>query len=376
MKERIGVVFGGKSVEHEVSIISALQVMKALKEAEYEVIPFYITNDGSWLTGNKLMQLDSFKPLSKVVGGKIEFSLSDGRFYKKIFLGKQLLELDLLFPMVHGTGGEDGTLPGFFELINLPYVGCGITASALGMDKILTKILLQNKGIPTLDFFWFVQTRWINERVKLLEEINNRFVFPVVVKPGILGSSIGISVVNNNEELEDAIDLAVSLSEKILIEPYIKNLREFNCSVLGDGEDVLVSECEEPLKTAEILSYQDKYLKGGSKKSAQRGMEQVQRHLPAKISEELKREIQLYAKQAFLEIGGSGVVRIDFMWDQDNKQLYFGEFNTIPGSLAFYLWEATGISFRELVVRLVELAKKRFIRKNSLTTHYSNNIFG
>ncbi len=379
MRERIGVIFGGRSVEHEISIISALQVMKALKKAGYTVIPFYINLDGSWLTGERLLTLEHFKPLTQVNGDEVVVDLAKGKFYRKRWYGKSLIEVDLLFPMIHGTGGEDGTLQGFLELINVPYVGSGVAASAIGMDKVLTKMVLQQKGIPTLDYFWFMQSCWYHEKEQLLAKINQRFAFPLIVKPAILGSSIGISVVNNNDELEDAIDLAVSLSDKVLIEPQVRNLREFNCSVLGEGKELLVSECEEPLKTETILSYADKYLKTGGKKLTgkinQNGLEQGRRNLPVQIDPELKNQIQRYAKEAFYEIAGSGVARIDFIWDEDRKQLYLGEFNTIPGSLAFYLWEASGVSFEALLKRLLELAKQRFVRKNSLVTHYSNNLF-
>lgn len=382
---KVAIIFGGKSVEHEISIISASQCMHAIDKEKYQVVPIYISKQGAWYTGEKLLHIENFRDLDQLVTDcqkiYIPFATDNIKIYQDkhtLFGCKLLNSIDVAFPVMHGTNGEDGILQGFLELINLPYVGCDVLASAITMDKITTKMLLQTLAIPTLDYVWFYAHEWINDKDKTLSKIFPKLNYPLIVKPANSGSSVGVTAVTNQQQLEDAIDLAVSLSQRILIEPQLVNLREINCAVLGDSELVEVSVCEEPLRNAEILSYQDKYLSGnknkGSSKTLSQGMSSTKRQIPANIPETTKNQIQELAKRAFINLNCSGVARIDFLLTKDLQNIYLCELNTIPGSLAFYLWQPLGKNFTALTTRLIELALKRHRENSNLTRSYASNV--
>ncbi len=388
MTLNIAVIFGGRSVEHEISVISAHQCIKALDPNKYQVVPIYISKEGRWYSGDDFLKLENFCDLEKLLieNQRIIVNQNSGitNFYREptsIFSRRKPINIDIAFPVMHGTYGEDGSLQGLFEMMNIPYVGCDVLASAVTMDKIVTKMLLQAQGIKVLDYFWFYSERWLHERASIISDIKNKFSYPLIVKPGNLGSSIGVSAVDADEELEDAIDLAIRLSHRVLIEPKIKNLKEVNCAVLGDRDFAEVSVCEEPIRSDAILSYGDKYSRGaknkfgfGGVKSVGGGMSSTQRKIPAEIPESLSVKIQEVAKQAFINLNCSGVVRIDFLIDQDTNEIYLCELNAIPGSLSFYLWEPVGKSFTNLTERLIELALKRHRENNNLIVSYSENI--
>lgn len=382
MKLNVGVVFGGRSVEHEISIISANLTMNAINKDRYNVIPFYIDKNGGWYTGDSLFELNNYRDIDKLLlktqGVIPKVGSGASGFYKvpkNIFTSRKLINVDVIFPVIHGTYGEDGILQGLFESMNIPYVGCDVLSSAVAMDKVTSKVLLQSAGINILDYHWFYGEQWVDSKDDVISNIKSKFDYPLVVKPANLGSSIGVAAVNDDSELEDAIDLSTRLSHRVLIEPKIKNLKEINCSVLGDRELIEVSVCEEPLGVDDILSYRDKY-SGGSKnklgfKSSDQG---AKRKIPADISEDLNNKIQEMAKRAFTEFACSGVVRVDFLIDQDSNDVYLCELNTIPGSLSFYLWEPSGKDFPSLTERLIEIALKRNREDNNLLVTYSENI--
>lgn len=390
MKLNIAVIFGGRSVEHEISIISALQAMAAINQEKYKIIPLYISKAGEWYTGKELLTLENYRDLDQLLskGTKVVVDQNSGcwkiyRKFSKLFGGMKSIPIDLAFPIMHGTHGEDGTLQGLLSTMNIPYVGCDTLASAIAMDKIATKMLLQAIGVKVLDYLWFYASKWLNSKDQVIAAIKNKFTYPLIVKPGNLGSSIGVLAVQNDNELEDAIDLAVSMSQRFLIEPKITNLKEINCAVLGDRDGIEVSICEEPIRSAAILSYQDKYcggakgklgIKGGVKNLTQGGMNEAQRKIPADIPEATAKHIQELAQQAFIGLDCSGVARIDFLMDQNNREIYLCELNTIPGSLAFYLWEPMGKSFTDLLDHLFELALKRHRENNNLIISYTKNI--
>ena len=388
MKLNIAVIFGGRSVEHEVSIISADQCINAINKDKYQPIPIYISKKGDWYTGDDLFGLENFEDLDRVISEsqRIVFNQNSkaSNFYlepKNIFTSRKPVKIDIAFPVMHGTFGEDGTLQGLFEVMNIPYVGCDVLASAVTMDKIITKKLLQAAGIKVLDYFSFYGEAWINDKDKVVSDIKDKFSYPLIVKPGNLGSSVGVTSVKDDSELEDAIDVAVCLSQQVLIEPKIINLKEINCAVLGDREKAEVSVCEEPVRSDDILSYQDKYSGGAKGKSGIKsakavggGMGSAKRKIPAEISEKMNKKIQEMAKQAFIDLNCSGVVRVDFLIDQDLDEVYICELNTIPGSLSFYLWEPSGMDFTALNDRLIDLALKRHREANNLVLSYSDNI--
>jgi D-alanine-D-alanine ligase len=261
--------------------------------------------------------------------------------------------------------------------MNIPYVGCDVLSSASTMDKITTKMILKSIGISVLDDVWFYSYEWIENKDVIIAKIKAKLTYPLIVKPSNSGSSVGVTAVNNDLELEDAIDLAVSMSQRVIIERRIQNLKEVNCSVLGDREAMQVSVCEEPVRADAILSYKDKYLSGAKSKTGamnRTGMTDAKRKIPAEISKEVAAKIHTIAKQAFVTLNCNGVVRIDFLIDQDNNEIYLCELNTIPGSLAFYLWEPMSVNFTALINRLIELALKRHRENNNLTVSYSTNI--
>ena len=381
MKTNIAFFYGCRSVEHEVSIISAVQAMRAVDREKYDITPVYVTKDGEMYTGDCLYEISEYRNLPQLFEKckKVTFVRENGvvlmrELSKKRFSKPQETRIDVAFPVVHGTNCEDGTIQGFFEYLNLPYVGCDIISSAVGMDKAVFKDVLKNAELPTLDCICIRAKEYLTDKQNLQDKIEEKIGFPLIVKPVNLGSSVGISKVSTKEQLDDAIMLALSFTDRILIEHAITSLREINCSVLGDADECIASVCEEPFMNDEILSYEDKYM-GNSKNGGQsKGMASLGRKIPADLSEDKSNEIRDLACKVFKAIGANGVVRIDFMIDTDTDTVYANEINTIPGSLAFYLWEATGVKYPELINRLVDLAFKRQRSRNNITYTIDTNI--
>lgn len=381
MKTNIAVFFGCRSVEHEVSIISAVQAMRSINRDKYDVTPVYVTKDGAMYTGESLFEIENYRNLPELLktakrvtfikekDGVLMHYLDQKRF-KKI----PDVAIDLAFPVVHGTNCEDGTMAGYFEFLGLPYISCDIISAAVGMDKAVFKDVLKSVGLPVLDYIKFRAREYTLDKENITNKIKNEIGFPLIVKPVNLGSSVGITKVNSAEELDEAIRLGISFSDVILVEKAICNLREINCSVLGDSDECEASVCEEPFMNDEILSYEDKYLGGGKSGGASKGMASLGRKIPADISEELSNQIRDLSCKIFKAIGASGVVRIDFLLDTDTNKVYANEINTIPGSLAFYLWEATGLKYTDMLDRLVEIAFRRQRNRDNLTFTIDTNI--
>lgn len=382
MKTRLMVVFGGQSVEHEVAIISAVQAMNYLDKEKYDILPVYAMKDGTMLFSRDFTDINVFKRkdlnglkneytaviVTKLDGKAVIIGIHPKKGIKKAAV---ISEIDAVLPVVHGTNCEDGTMQGWLEALGVPYAGCNVMSSAIGMDKDLFKLALQAADIPTLPHITFGGKDWGNDKDAVISLIESKFDYPVIVKPANLGSSVGISKAKDKNSLIDAVDLAASFAEKILVERAVTSLREINCSVLGDADNCEASECEEPVMQDEILSFQDKYISSGSSK----GMASLKRRLPADIPEEKKNEIQEISKRVFKLIGACGVVRIDYLMDvDDGNRVYVNEINTIPGSLSFYLWEATGVKYKELLDRIIELAFKRARTRSSLMYTYESNI--
>jgi len=280
--------------------------------------------------------------------------------------------IDVAFPVVHGTNVEDGAFQGYLKTLGVPFVGCDVTASAVGMDKFIMKSILKDAGIPVLDARQYTLSDYA-ETDSLIDDVEKTFGYPVIVKPVNLGSSVGISVAKDRTELSNAIDDAFKYATKVLVEHAITNLREINCSVLGDENEAEASECEEPMHTEDILSYEDKYV-SNAKGSGQKGMASVARKIPADITDERREEVRDLAVRSFKALGCNGVARIDFMIDEETDKLYFNEINTIPGSLSFYLWEPVGVPYKELLSRLIELSLKRSRTEKNLTFTFDTNI--
>lgn len=378
MKTNMAVFFGCRSVEHEVSVISAVQAMNAIDRKKYEVIPVYVTKDGEMFTSPLLFDIESFKgnldelvkKCEQVIFIRLKNKTVMRSFASGLFKKCRDTVIDLAFPIVHGTNCEDGTMAGYFEFLNLPYISCDIISAAVGMDKAVFKSVLKSAGLPVLDCMTFRSREFSADKEHFIREIGKKIGYPLIIKPANLGSSVGITKVNSESELESAISLAASFAEKILAERAIENLREINCSVLGDADSCIASVCEEPFMHDEILSYADKY-EGNSKS---KGMASLGRKIPADISEELSEKIRGLSVDIMKATGSSGVVRIDYLLDSESGEVFANEINTIPGSLAFYLWEASGIKYTELIDRLCDIAFKRQRNRDNLTFTIKTNI--
>ncbi|WP_069649151.1 D-alanine--D-alanine ligase family protein [Caloranaerobacter ferrireducens] len=376
MKKRVGVIFGGRSVEHEVSVITGLQVIENIDKSKYEVIPIYIDKEGKWLIGDSLSKFENFKnkDFKNVREVVITPNYNNHKIYshpeKTNFFSKKILEtLDVIFPAVHGTNGEDGTLQGLFELMNIPYVGGSVLASSVGMDKVMMKSVFKSYELPMVDYIWFYRSRWEEDKEKLIEDIENTLGYPVFVKPANLGSSIGISKAKDRENLIEAVEVAIRYDRKIIVEKGVEKPREINCSVIGYDDKLKTSVCEEPVGWEELLSFEDKYIKSNTK-----GTKNGRRIIPADIPDDIKVKIEELAKKAFMAIDCRGIARIDFLLD-DKNNIYVNEINTMPGSIAYYLWEPKGISFKELINELIEIAIKSHDEKNKNMYSYDVNLF-
>ncbi len=378
-KHNVALIFGGCTPEHEVSIVTAHQVCLALQE-NYHVIPIYVTKNGEWLTGDALRDLSTF------TGGTLphpsDFDKVTVEFHpepkfvvsSKHWLGQKVrkrtvLPIDVVFPSIHGMHGEDGTLQGLLELMNLPYVGAGVVGSAVGMDKIMMKAILNENKLPILPYLWWDHHEWEIGRDEIIEDVETTLSYPVFVKPAMGGSSIGVSHANNETEFVSAVEVAGDYSRRILVETAVENPVEINCAVLGTDEPT-VSVCEQPVTDANLLSFDDKYIHQEEESS---GMAGADRKIPAPISEELTLNIQRLAISAFQVLDCAGVARIDFLVDA-NQSVYVNEINTIPGSYSYYLWAHQDVEFPELVSELIDLAFTMHAQKNALTYTYTTNL--
>lgn len=376
-KSTVGVIFGGRSVEHDVSIVTAQQIMAAFDPAHYDVIPVYISRDGKWFTGNPLKTVANFKDDAILTNKDVQPVIlsPDIRHHGLIvnplagrFSKSEIIRLDTIFPAVHGTHGEDGTLQGLFELADIPYAGFATCGSALTNDKILTKQVLQQNQIPVVEGMTINRSDWLRNPEAVLEQIQQRLALPLFVKPATLGSSIGVTKVDTQALLRPALDIACNFDRRVLVETAVTGGIEVNCSVIGYGDDIRTSVLEQPLSWSDFLAFEDKYLRGGE------GMKSADRIIPAPISPELTERIQQLSRQAFRVVDGRGIVRIDFLVKPDSHEIYLNEMNTLPGSLSFYLWRASGISDRELVDLLVRFAREAHADKRRNMYDYKTNL--
>jgi len=372
-KIKVAIVFGSRSVEHEVSIVTAMQVFENINHEKYDVIPVYIDKKGRWLVDKKLQKLENFRTLKLgVKAPEYVFGASPSvkaLLPKSAFKFLQKIKADIYFPVVHGTFGEEGTIQGLFEMADVPYVGSGVTGSAVGMDKIIQKSVFKDNGIPVVKYIWFLKNEWQDNKVKIIEKIEKTLGYPVFVKPANLGSSVAINKAGGLKELENAIEIASNFDRRIIVEEGKGGIIEINCSVIGNDE-LTASVCEQPVNDKQMLTYEDKYLRGGKTK----GIVGLSRLIPAPISEELTKKIQETAKKAFWAIDAAGIARVDFMVRPDTEDFWITEINTLPGSLSFYLWEKSGLSFSNLLDKLIELGFERYKEKQELTFSYDSDL--
>lgn len=382
MKTKVGVFFGGRSTEHEISVISANQAMAAMSREKYDIIPVYITKEGKWYTGEALTDVANFRDtaalLQKCEPVYMRPIYGDYNLYSMKTAGifrhdhKIIATLDVVLPVLHGSNGEDGTFQGVIETIGIPFAGCDVLSSANGMDKITMKMILASEDVPVVDYVWFTDKEWFSRHDSLVEKIEAKLGYPVIVKPANLGSSVGIHRADDRKALEAAVADAEKYTSRIIVEHLVEDLCEINCSVLGNCDDYRMSVLEEPIKSGEILSYEDKYM-GGTK--TERGMQASKKRIPADLPADMTERIKFLAGETFRVLSCHGVSRVDFIVDRKDNSVYVNEINTIPGSLSFYLWEATGLAFDALMDELVRLAFKRKEEQSRKIVSYSANIF-
>jgi D-alanine-D-alanine ligase len=355
MKKSIGIIIGGKTVEHEVSIITGLQVLDNIDKNLYEPKIIYIQKDGKWYCGNSMHDINNYKTKKFEDAYEVLPGFRDGKLIlyphpdiKQGFFGKKYdaIEIDIVFPAVHGTNVEDGALHGIFQMNGVPCAFGSVLSSSLGMDKVIMKKVFESYNLPVVEYKWFLRSNWEEKKSDIVAELES-IGYPLIVKPANLGSSVGISKAKNKDELLNCIEIANSYDRKIIVEKCIENVREINCAVMGYEKGLEVSSCEEPVGWKEFLTYEDKYVNKVKDSS-------TKRKIPADISDETTSLIQNYAKVAFESIDCCGNARIDFLYDGNN--IFVNEINTIPGSIAFYLWESCGISFTDLITRILDLA--------------------
>jgi D-alanine-D-alanine ligase len=378
---KLGVIFGGPTVEHEVSIISAVQAMNNLNKEKYDIYPIYISKDRNWYTGKMLMDIDIYRDFDnlKRYAKRVVLYNKDGQYcLQSLGLFKGIItDLDVILPVVHGNNMEDGTLQGYLDMIGIPYVGSGVLGSSLGQDKVVMKQVFSSVGLPIVPYIWFFDYQYYETKDAILKDAE-KLGYPVIVKPATLGSSVGINFVKNEKELSKAIEDAIEYDKKIIIEKAIENLVEVNCSVLGNYESQQASLLEEVMSTKEFLTYQDKYI-GSSKakgklKTPSKGMAGANRILPARLDDDMTSKVQNLAKDAFVSLNLSGVCRIDFLIDSKTNKIYINEPNTIPGSLSFYLWEPAGKKYEDLLDEIITIAIKDHKNKNKKTITFDTNI--
>ena len=383
MKTNIGVIFGGRSTEHEISVISASQAMAAIDREKYDVTPIYITKQGHWYTGAPLFDVKNYRHIPELLKQCTEVYMrpvyGDYNLYpanpKGFFSSsamKPVGKLDVVIPVLHGTNMEDGIFEGVLQTIGIPYAGCDVLSSANGMDKITMKMILRANDVPVVDYVWFTDKQWHTRRNALIEQIEGTLGYPVIIKPANLGSSVGIGSAHDRNQLKARIDDAERYSTRIIVEHMLADMQEINCSVLGDCDDYRTSVLEEPIKSGDFLTYEKKYMGGGK---GSEGMQSSQKRIPAELPDDVTKEIQRLAGETFRVLSCHGVSRVDVMIDRTDGRIYVNEINTIPGSLSFYLWEATGLSFDKLMDELVKLALRRKREEGMKTVSYDQNIF-
>ena len=388
MKIRVGVIFGGETVEHEVSIISAIQAMNKMDEEKYDIIPIYITKDREWYTGDMLKDIEVYQDfeLIKKYSDNVVLYYKNGSYVlqKKKGLFKNVVkEIDIAFPITHGTNVEDGVLQGYLQTIGIPYVGPNVYAAVAGQDKSIMKNVWREINLPMKDFTWFYDSDYRDNKDEVMKKIS-KLKYPLVVKPATTGSSVGISYCENEEKLIEGIEDAIQYDTKILVEEAVENLVEVNVAVIGNYESQKLSELEEVLTDNKILTYQDKYVgngkgklkgaKASAFKSSSKGMASANRRIPAEIDKGMREEIEDIAIKAFKALGSSGNARIDFMIDEKAKKVYVNELNSIPGSLAFYLWDAKNTNFSQVLDDMINIGIKDYKKRTSKTHSFETNI--
>lgn len=382
-KIQLGVIFGSRSCEHEVSIISGVQLARSADKNKYDIWPIYIARDGRWYTGEKLLDIHTYTPfdpyakgITRVTldmtagsGALISYEQEKGLFAKGV-VPVTVAKLDCVIPVMHGLHGEDGTLQGLLELANIPYSSTGVAGSAVGMDKIMMKQVFRGMGFPILPDLFALRSEWRADPEAVIARVEEKLPYPVFCKPSCLGSSIGVSRADDRESLREALDLAFTYDRRVLIEQGLDHPIEVNCSVLGFDGEMKTSVTEMPTTSGgDLLDFADKYLAG----SGSKGMASLKRVMPAPVGDLLIGRIEELSRQIFRALDCKGVVRIDYMLTKSDE-IYITEINTIPGSMAFYLWQQSGLPYAGLIDKLVEYANRAYAEKNESNYAFTSDI--
>ncbi len=366
-KLKLGLFFGGRSSEHEVSVLTALQAFENLDPDKYEIVAVYVSKQGDFYTNSKFLHLKNYIDIDSLLLSSKKLTFVKGGL-KTLNLFSKTIPIEMAFLSFHGSFGEDGCLQGLLEMYQIPYTGFNVTASAIAMDKVFSKALFKELELPVCKYVSVKRMDWISDPKAILQHTQNELKFPMFIKPALIGSSIGVNKAKDEDSLNFAIEVAATYSEKILIEEAFENVSEVNCSALG-YEEVEASVCEMPVTSGEVLSFDDKYTKGKAKGSKGSGMASLSRVIPAPISAKLTKDIQAATIKIFKALDGNGVARVDYFVDQKTGRFWVNEINSPPGSFAFYLWEKSGVKFPKLLDKLIEYALKR--AENQKKTQYT-----
>lgn len=377
---KVGVIFGGESVEHEVSIITAVQAMNFINSQKYEVVPIYIDKKRNWYTGELLREMETYKDLENIGSYAKEVTLTrkDDEFIlqKKRGIFKGVVNtIDVAFPIVHGKGVEDGSLSGYLETIGIPYVGPSMLGASIGQDKVVQKQVLAAADVPVVNYTWFYDQEYLEDEETILKNIK-KLGYPVIVKPARLGSSVGITVAKNEKEVKDAIDEAIKYDEKIVVEKMVPNLLELDCAVLGSNNKMECSLIGEMMTKNDFLTFEDKYIGNGGKKGPKNGnkISTSGFKIPADVDKEIEEKIYTEAQKAFRALNLSGVTRFDFLVNKKTKEVFVNEPNTIPGCLAFFFFTPKGKKYPKLLDELINGAIKEYKNSQKKVTSFESNV--
>ena len=377
----IGVFFGGKSPEHDISIITGEFVISVIKKMpEYRVIPVYLDKNERFFIDEKLNSLAFFSApdyqtkLNQFGAYSLDLDASQSYlvFSKKNGLTKKTIKLDIVFPAFHGNLGEDGSMQGLFNIFNVPYIGCDVAPSSIAMNKVLTKVFYQGLNVPTTKFLAYSRSEWEKRKEDILEEVKESLKWPVFVKPPHLGSSIGITKVSNFIDLEAACEVALHYDEQLLIEESVENLIDLTCAVRG-YKNPQASLIQESSFSSDLFSYEDKYLSDGG---AQLGQAEKKIIIPANLDDETTKNIQDTSLKVYRALGCSGVARFDFLYNKVSGHYFANEINPLPGTLYHHLWEKSGIKIEELIRGLINDALVRQAEKDNSTYSFSSEVLG
>lgn len=375
MKKTVAVIFGGRSVEHDISIITAHTpiIQSLLATGQFDVWPIYIAKNGSWYSDQAMNDLAYFRQdefeMQLVKQKKIQLLFDKGLKIVWPGIRPKIVQIDIAFPAMHGTFGEDGSLMGLLRIAGIPFVGCDLFASAVAMDKVLTKQILSTENIPTPAYVWFTKKDWEIKKSVWMERIA-KLKLPVFVKPVHLGSSIAVTKVKQSSELENAIEVALHYDDKILVEEGIENLIELTLPIMGN-EELQLAGIERPLNKTEFFDFNDKYLSGNKKRG---GVNNQYSEIPANIDKELAEQVEDLGKRTYRALECSGIARVDLLIESKLNRVYVIEVNTLPGSLYVHNWKKVGVSGVELVTRLIALAEERFASYRNTTYTFNSNI--